>query len=73
MTLLLPALNAEPGSFVVDAIAAKRERRTARLLLVDDRDDLAFIVSQGLQSEGFQVTTVSDLLKPYPYLAADVL
>jgi PAS domain S-box-containing protein len=60
VTLLLPALNAEPGSFVVDANAAKRERRMARLLLVDDRDDLVFIVSQGLQSEGFQVMTVSD-------------
>lgn len=59
VTLLLPAVHAETGS-AREAGAVEDARRPLRLLMVDDREDLVFIVRDMLRNEGLDVTTASD-------------
>ncbi|MDR0181952.1 PAS domain-containing protein [Lysobacter arvi] len=59
VTLLLPAVNPEVTAGA-DAGTAQASPRATKLLLVDDRDDLVFVVRDMLRVEGFEVTTAND-------------
>lgn len=81
VTLLLPAVNPETRG-ASDAAVEQDATTAVRLLLVDDREDLVFIVRDMLRSEGFEVTTASDAKQalerlkgegPFDVLLSDVV
>lgn len=70
VTLLLPAVNADAGASP-EAGVAPEARHLLRLLMVDDREDLVFIVRDMLRNEGFEVTTANDARQAIARLEGD--
>jgi len=70
VTLLLPAMAPAPRTAANEEVSAEASR-TSRLLLVEDRTDLALIVREMLRNEGFEVVTAHDAAQALATLDVD--